>query len=331
MLSAELFCTTIIPTIRRDTLDRTVESVLSQKFDQPFEVIVVNDSGRPLTPAAWQQAPQVQIFHTQNRERSVARNVGAAVARGRYLHFLDDDDWLLPGALAVFWLLAETHPTAWLYGAAQLTDSSGRCLFQFDHRLSGNCLTQVMAGEWVPLQASLIPSAAFFEVGGFDATLTGAQDKDLLLRIAQHYDLAGTATPVVGILRGIWSSATDWNSIPAKWHRAIERALAQPGTLARMRASATDPYWHGRWLRAYLLSAWRNIQSRRLFTFLSRLSHAAVIALLAGARLMSADFWRALTHAHLTAGFNPAARSTEHAPSRTRLDKGADRGDLLAH
>ena len=106
MANSELFCSTIIPTVGRGTLNRAVESILSQEFGRSFEVIVVNDSGRPLPPAGWQQAERVMVIDTFRRERSVARNVGAAVARGRDLHFLDDDDWLLPGALDVFWALA---------------------------------------------------------------------------------------------------------------------------------------------------------------------------------------------------------------------------------
>jgi len=305
MTQPEYFCTTIIPTIARQTLLKSVESVLSQEFDQPFEVIVVNDSGAPLPAAAWQQSQRVRVVDTARRERSVARNTGAALARGRYLHFLDDDDWLLPGALRMFWALAQDNPAAWLYGAAQLTDAHGRCLFQFDHQLRGNCLTQVMAGEWVPLQASLIAAGAFFAVGGFDNTMPGAQDKDLLMRIALRYELAGTATPVAAILRGVWASVTDYTTVPQKWQQSKERLLGEPSAWIRLRASAGSAYWHGRWLRVYLLSAMVNLQLRRFLTIISRLVSAAGIVLLAGPRLLSPAFWRALTRTHLTAGFDP--------------------------
>lgn len=301
-----MFCTTIIPTIGRNTLDRAVESVLGQTLDQPFEIIVVNDSGRPLPTAAWQRATRVRVIHTQRRERSVARNAGAAMASGKYLHFLDDDDWLLPRALDVFWDLAQEHSAAWLYGAAQLTDAGGRCLFQFDHQLSGNCLTQVLAGEWVPLQASIIASTVFFAVGGFDNQLSWVEDKDLLVRIAWGYDLAGTSEPVAGILRGVWDSSTDWSAIQKWWQRSREAVLSEPGTLFRLRAGANNSYWQGRWLRVYLLSAWWNLRRRRGLATLSRLLGASAALMLSGSHTLSADYWRALTRPHCTAGFVPA-------------------------
>jgi glycosyltransferase involved in cell wall biosynthesis len=119
-----MFCSIIIPTIGRDTLARAVASVLNQTLTaDSFEVIIVNDSGRPLPPAAWQQHEQVRVLTTNRHERSVARNAGAAIAKGRYLGFLDDDDWLLPDALSHFWELAQQKPTAvWLYGGIQIVD-----------------------------------------------------------------------------------------------------------------------------------------------------------------------------------------------------------------
>ena len=76
-----MFATTIIPTIGRATLSRAVRSVLDQAFDAAdFEVIVVNDSGSPLPDAEWRRSERVRVVDTRRRERSVARNTGAAVA-----------------------------------------------------------------------------------------------------------------------------------------------------------------------------------------------------------------------------------------------------------
>ena len=303
---SDLFCTTIIPTIGRDSLGQAVESVLNQKVDRLFEVLVVNDSGRPLAAEAWQNDARVRVIGTQRRERCVARNTGAALAGGRYLHFLDDDDWLLPDALTVFSELAQTNTAAWLYGATQLVDAAGQCLFQFDHQLSGNCLTPVLTGEWVPLQASLIDAAAFFDVGGFDASLASVEDKDLLARMAARYDLGGTAIAVAAIRRGTWASSTDWNSVAQNVLRAREPVLDQPGVYKRMRASAGSSYWQGRLFRTYLISVvwnWQHGNAARVF---SRCLRAAACLALAGPRLLARDYWWAVSHRHLTRGFVPA-------------------------
>src|SRR5690349_14742956 len=100
-----MFCSTIIATIGRASLSRAVASVLSQTLPPggELEVIVVNDSGQPLPPAAWQHDPRVRVLATNRCERSIARNTGAATARGQYLHFLDDDDWMVPDAFQHFY------------------------------------------------------------------------------------------------------------------------------------------------------------------------------------------------------------------------------------
>jgi hypothetical protein len=83
--------------------------------------------------------------------------------QGRYLHFLDDDDWLFPDALQHLWALAESSDAAWLYGSTQLVDRQQKPIIKLHHGLNGNCFAHVMAGEWIPLQASLIRAEAFFQ------------------------------------------------------------------------------------------------------------------------------------------------------------------------
>lgn len=183
-----MFSSTVIPTIGRPTLARAVQSVLDQDFDaDDFEVIVVNDSGKPLPEEEWQKSSQVRVIETQRRERSVARNTGAAVARGKYLHFLDDDDILLPGALKAFWELSNKNPDAdWLYGSWRTVDNAGEQVDEFQPGLTGNIFALLVSGEGLPLQASLLKTTSFFMAGGYDPmpTLTGVEDRDVGRRLA---------------------------------------------------------------------------------------------------------------------------------------------------
>lgn len=134
-----MFCSTIIPTIGRPTLDRAISSVLEQSFvHDDFEIIIVNDSGSPLPRFAWASGDRVSVLNTNRRERSVARNTGAAVATGKYLHFLDDDDWILPNALNAFWEMDRSHSAKWLYGSYNTVDNDGNIIEEIHPRIEGN-------------------------------------------------------------------------------------------------------------------------------------------------------------------------------------------------
>jgi glycosyltransferase involved in cell wall biosynthesis len=319
-----MFCSTIIPTIGRPTLSRAVHSVLDQTFTAAhFEIIVVNDSGQSLPEADWQQSDRVQVIHTKQRERSIARNTGAAIARGRYLHFLDDDDWLLPGALENLWALAQASNAAWLYGSSQLVDRQGKTLIQLRHGMSGNCFVQTMAGEWIPLQASCIKAEAFFAVGGFHPLVLAAEDIDLCRRITLRSDIAGTQAVVVCIGMGVKDSSTDYARAAEYSRWAREKILSEPGTFARMCASASSSYWRGRIVRAYLTSVVWNLQRKNVFTAASRATFGLASFALAGRHILSRGFWCAVAKSYesetFLRGFQEANRPVERREIRRKL------------
>ena len=288
-----MFCSTIIPTVGRDTLTRAVNSVLSQSFDRDdFEVVVVNDSGRPLPVEEWQSSARVHILQTNRRERSVARNTGAAVAKGRYFHFLDDDDWLFPNAFNHFWELSQTAQASWLYGSSQLVKRDGAKLIQLHHGIQGNCFLQVMAGEWIPLQSSLIEAKLFHELGGFSPLITGPEDIDLLRRICLHSDVAETPNLIAYIERGDLGSTTDYDQHPEMSRRARESILNTSGVFQRMKVRATTSYWFGKFLRIYATSLVWNLRQRRIALVFSRLMFSVTILMTAHLRIFSKRLWK---------------------------------------
>jgi glycosyltransferase involved in cell wall biosynthesis len=310
-----MFCSTIIPTVGRSTLDRSVESVLAQTFSEDnFEIIVVNDSGRPLEFAEWQRSDRIQVINTNKRERSVARNTGAAIAKGKYLHFLDDDDWMAPDALQNFYYLGKSSNAVWLYGITQLVDRQQKPLIQLRHGLNGNCFTQVMAGEWIPLQSSLIESETFFKVGGFNPSITGPEDIDLLRRIALLGDVSEIPEVVSFVSRGDLGSTTDYKRSPEASRWAREDILDASGVFARMKASAHNPYWQGRIVRVYLTSLIWNAQRKRLFTSASRGVYTLLGILSAGADLFSIDYWRAVMLPYASETFERGFKKNIESP-----------------
>jgi glycosyltransferase involved in cell wall biosynthesis len=289
-----VFSSTIIPTVNRPTLGRAVQSVLDQEFaEADFEVIVVNDSGAPLPDADWRREDRVRVIDVPRRERCVCRNVGAAVARGRYLHFLDDDDVLLPGAMQSFWDLDRASPerVSWLYGGYQTVDNEGRITQEFRPELEGNIFAALVAGEGIPFQVSLLDNRQFFLAGGFDTTpaLLGVEDRDAGRRMALGGHVVGTRALVAQIRIGEQGSTTNWAILAEGDRVGREKALSAPEAGARLRDSAKTSYWRGRVARAYAGSLVWNLRRRAWTAAASRgLAGLAV----AGGSALAPGFWQ---------------------------------------
>ena len=79
------------------TLDRCVESVLRQDVPD-MEVILVDDGSPDRCPQLcddWKaRDSRISVIHKENGGLSDARNAGLAVATGKYISFIDSDDWI---------------------------------------------------------------------------------------------------------------------------------------------------------------------------------------------------------------------------------------------
>ena len=86
----------IMPAYRcAKTINQAIDSVLSQEV--PLELIVVNDCSPDELDAALQcyvDDPRVHCRKNEHNSGAAAsRNRGVSMARGRYVAFLDADDW----------------------------------------------------------------------------------------------------------------------------------------------------------------------------------------------------------------------------------------------
>jgi hypothetical protein len=223
------------------------------------------------------------------------------------LHFLDDDDWLLPGALAKFWELTQSSCAAWVYGGFCLVNNEGDLIQKIVPDEAHNCYVQLMASEWIPLQASLIQSQAFFAVGGFaplPSLLGGYEDIDLSRQIVHRYEMAGLTAVVASIRIGDNSSTTNYINMFDQNRQSREKALNMPSAFTRLchSAQAAAPqtsYWYGRIIYYYLASLRWNLQCQRFFTAMSRGIYLLAGFIRAGRHAFTAAFWRGLTKPHI--------------------------------
>jgi glycosyltransferase involved in cell wall biosynthesis len=309
-MDKSIYCSIIIPTISRQSLSKAVESVLTQEFPQEnIEVIVVNDSGLELPQEAWQASERVQVINTQKRERSFARNAGAAIARGKYLLFLDDDDTLLPNALNSFLKLSEQESANLYYGGYNICFPDGRPKFTYRPDETGNCLIRLLMAEWIPLQASMIEKEAFFHVGGYNPKMVPHEDIDFTLKMAYNHNFAVTNSVIFNYLVDRNTSTTDQSNFFDEFYEMRETILDMPSAFNRIRESACDQcekteYWKGRVSGIYFSSMARNWKHKRRLKAWERAFWGWRNIFSSGNALYKFDFWYASFQRHIPMGNN---------------------------
>lgn len=98
--------------VREDWLRKAVESLLHQTLED-IEVILVNDGSTDQSPGICDEYadkdPRVRVLHQENRGVGGARNAGLKAASGKYVLFVDADDWIKTMACEKLYQKAEQN------------------------------------------------------------------------------------------------------------------------------------------------------------------------------------------------------------------------------
>ena len=91
-------------------LPQCLDSILAQTL-QETEIIVVDDGSTDNSPQICDEYAakdkRIQVIHQKNQGQSSARNKGMALACGKYIAFVDSDDWIEPTMLQKLYEAAE--------------------------------------------------------------------------------------------------------------------------------------------------------------------------------------------------------------------------------
>lgn len=90
----------------RDYLRKNIESILAQTFTD-YELILVNDGSKDDSLSILREYEQkddrITVIDKPNGGLSDARNAGMAIASGKYIQFIDSDDFVEPQLLEKCW------------------------------------------------------------------------------------------------------------------------------------------------------------------------------------------------------------------------------------
>ncbi|HEU4647596.1 MAG TPA: glycosyltransferase [Gemmatimonadales bacterium] len=190
----------------------TIAAVRGQTY-APVEHVVIDDGSSDGSWAVIEaaQAESVRagrgdrmrtVRLAQNGGASHARNVGAALARGEYLMFLDADDLLAPDTLAALVAAVRDRPgnigvCRWRYLRRSRTGTWAPEPRDVLLPVGADHIREHLIGMcWVPPCAILWRRDVYATTGGWDETLSSGDDTDLLL--SAHLDGANLALATGG-------------------------------------------------------------------------------------------------------------------------------------
>lgn len=280
----------VIPTHDRATLLReAVDSVLAQTLPR-WELVIVDDGSTDETPALLAGVHDPRIRSTRldvSAERSAARNLGMRMAGAPFVLFLDDDDHLLPSALARLVRALERHTDA-------VAAVGGRVMFRSDgtrRRARHPRIDRVRSVrtdvffDWVGFPSqTLFRRDMITRLGGWNEHLTRGEDRELWMRIAGRGPVAFVAEPVAEWRMRDATNAPDAESPAARRTRLLAARAATVRSLGTDERSATLLRASTRWvdgMNAYEAGRYR--EARSAFAAALRAAPQAVTSPLVGA------------------------------------------------
>jgi len=206
-------------------LAECLASVESQTFAGEFEHIVVDDASSRVDTCEWlavlPTAPRrVVIRRSENGGVVAASNDALAAASGEFVVLLDHDDVLAPEALERLAEFFDAHPASdAVYSDHDLLRWDGRFSspvynpdFSLERLRNHNYITHLVAAR----------RSVVADIGGFTPGTDGAQDHDLLLRLAER---CGTLDHIPEILLHWRQSATSFSGDPTTNDAAFSRQV----------------------------------------------------------------------------------------------------------
>ncbi len=187
----------IITTYKRepDILKRAIRSAQTQTY-QNIEIIIVNDAPEEKDLETRIRA-MIQSLHDDriqylvldhNQGACAARNIGAGIACGEFLAFLDDDDEWLPEKLSEQLKYMADEEVGLVSCESYTVNKRGEKTFEpkpWPTEFKTD-LEVLLTGNWLGgVSFPLIRASRFFEAGQFDPEMKSSQDTDLYIRLVK--------------------------------------------------------------------------------------------------------------------------------------------------
>jgi glycosyltransferase involved in cell wall biosynthesis len=269
MRSGEVDISVVIPTYnRKEYLHQAIVSCFDGNDGLGVEVVVVDDGSNDGTREYLEglEESRVRPIFQEHHGGQVARNRGLTEARGEYVKFLDDDDWLAHRALErEVGVLRESGAEA-CSGGCQFVDQTQSPLGEPDLDPSGDMLLKCIRGDIGPQPLRHTYRRELVAGLTWDEALPCRQDFAFLLEVASQSPDHVCTEKISGYKRqhsGGLSERKRSKEHAAKVHLnvlsdAVRRIMNTDRMGADIRRAAAQKLWV--WGRIVAMEDWREFE-----------------------------------------------------------------------
>lgn len=249
----------MLPTFRPDgKLQRAIESVLMQSAGTDWMEIVVVDDHSPDADVeglvrAVDRAGRVTILRN-DRRLGLAGNWNRAISlsRGRLVHLLHQDDYVLPGFYKQLVKSFEHDRVGMAFCRVRIIDGED-CLLKLTSRqqwLAGviaHWLPRIAQRQRVQTPSAVVARSTYEALGGYRTDLCHALDWEMWVRIAAHYAVWYEPRPLAAYRRHATNESSRLAAGGQVWPdmaRAIEVNAAHLPPAIRRRVVVSSVKWY---------------------------------------------------------------------------------------
>lgn len=176
---------------RLSLLKRAIDSVFKQTY-KSIELIVVDDASTDGTKEYCQCGNFTYIYipHEESKGGNYARNLGIKASKGKYVAFLDDDDYWLPNKIEKQVSLIESKSCELVYCGKILEIIKGDKIKYINTlpnpHCDGDLSKKILLTICITTSNILAKKQALLEINLFDEKLQFWQEYELTIRMAQR-------------------------------------------------------------------------------------------------------------------------------------------------
>ncbi len=177
-------------------LEKAIKSVLSQTY-KDFEFIIINDGSHDITSRILSKLSdeRIKVINLEKNQGIVnALNIGVRQSRGQYLARMDADDISHPNRFEKQLVFLKNNPLLAAVGSfTRVINKSGKQLFTTEPPTRDSAIHQHLLKDSCIAHGSVMMRKDLVQkIGGYNNSpkVKHAEDYDLFVRLAKHYQLA---------------------------------------------------------------------------------------------------------------------------------------------